>query len=242
MTDKARVGIAELARRYSLAEGAESALLALFELVTRDAAAATAIRADEAVIDDHFADSLVALELEEVRSASTIADLGSGAGFPGLPLAIARPDATVDLIEGNGRKSAFLERAALACGLGNVRVVNARAETWDAGIARCDLVTARALGPLSVVVEYAAPLLRVGGSLVVWRGARDHDAEQAAAVAASELGFEPCEPLPVNPYPGARRRHLHLMLKVRPTPDGFPRRPGLAVKRPLGTGGGRRSV
>jgi 16S rRNA (guanine527-N7)-methyltransferase len=238
VTGSAQIRIAELTRRYSLVGGAESTLLTLFELVTGDAAAATAIRTDEAVVDDHLADSLVALELEEVRSASVIADLGSGAGFPGLPLALARPDATVNLIESNRRKSAFLERAALACALSNVRVVNARAEAWDAGIDGCDLVTARALGPLPVVLEYAAPLLRVGGSLLVWRGARDHDAERAATCAAAELGLEPHEPLTVRPYPGAIRRHLHLMLKVRPTPDRFPRRPGLAIKRPLGTGGG----
>jgi 16S rRNA (guanine527-N7)-methyltransferase len=171
-----------------------------------------------------------------------IADLGSGAGFPGLPLAIAKPDASVSLIESSRRKCDFLERAAAACELRNVRVVNSRAESWDAGRGRSDLVTARALGPLPVVVEYGAPLLRVNGSLLVWRGARDHDAERIAARAAAELGLEPREPLSVHPYPAARRRHLHLILKVRPTPDRFPRRPGMAAKRPLGAGRGRRSV
>lgn len=242
MTAGAEAKIAELARRYSVPSTAQSAFVTLSELVVTDPAAATAVRGKDAVIDDHLADSLVALEFEEVRRAVAIADLGSGAGFPGLPLAIALPDATVSLVEANARKSAFLERAAVGCDLRNVRVVNSRAESWDAGIERCDLVTARALAPLAVVVEYAAPLLSMGGALLVWRGRRDRDAEDAAARAAAELGLEPYEPVPVRPYPAATGRHLHLMLKVRQTPERFPRRPGLAIKRPLGSGGRRRSV
>ncbi len=237
MKSEARARIGELTRRYSLPGAAGPALITLLELVMTDPAAATAVRSENGVINDHLADSLVALDLEEVRGAATIADLGSGAGFPGLPLAIARPEATVSLIESNARKCGFLERATSACGLRNVRVVNSRAEGWDEGLDSCDLVTARALAPLAVVAEYAAPLLRVGGSLLVWRGSRDRDSEEAAAVAAGELGLEPREPTQVHPYPGASRRRLHLMLKVRPTPGRFPRRPGLATKRPLGSGG-----
>jgi 16S rRNA (guanine527-N7)-methyltransferase len=231
---RARVG--ELARRYSLPREAETALVTLVRLVMTDPAAATAVRSEGRVIDDHIADSLVALELDEVGGAAAVADLGSGAGFPGLPLAIARPDASVALIESNARKSGFLERAATACNLANVRVVNSRAESWDEGLGRCDLVTARALAPLPAVVEYGAPLLPIGGSLLVWRGARDPVAEAAAAQAADELGLESRDPLLAHPYPAAVSRHLHLFLKVRPTPARFPRRPGVAAKRPLGAG------
>ena len=86
-----------------------------------------------------------------------------------------------------------------------------------------------------MVAEYAAPLLAVGGTLVAWRGRRDPAAEDAAAVRAAELlGFELSEPVQVHPYPGAKHRHLQLMLKVRETPAGFPRRPGMARKTPLG--------
>jgi 16S rRNA (guanine527-N7)-methyltransferase len=237
---RARVG--ELATRYSLPSEAESALVTLVGLVLADPAAATAVRSVERAIDEHIADSLVALQLDEVLGAGTIADLGSGAGFPGLPLAISRPDALVALIESNARKAGFLMRAAAECGLRNARVVNSRAESWEEGFGRCDVVAARALAPLPVVLEYGAPLLRVGGSLLVWRGARDPDAEETAARAADELGLQPGEPLPVRPYPAAERRNLHLFLKVRPTPDRFPRRPGVAAKRPLGSGRGGASV
>ncbi len=234
--------VSELAACYSLPSEAGSALVTLVGLVLTDPAAATAVRGVEKAIDDHVADSLVALQLDEVLGAATIADLGSGAGFPGLPLAIARPDARVALVESNARKAGFLKRAAAECGLRNARVVNSRAESWEEGVGRCDLVTARALAPLPVVLEYGAPLLAVGGSLLVWRGARDPDAEEAAARAADGLGLEPREPLSVRPYPAAERRHLHLFLKVRPTPARFPRRPGVAAKRPLGAGGRQGSV
>ena len=242
MSPSTRVRIGEVAGRYSLPSEAESALVTLVGLVMTDPAAATAVRAEDRVIDDHIADSLVALELEQASSAMVIADLGAGAGFPGLPLAIARPDSTVTLVESSARKSSFLERASAACGLTNVRVVNCRVESWEEGVGRCDLVTARALAPLPVVVEYAAPLLCIGGSLMVWRGARDREAEDAAARAATELGLDPGEPSLVHPYPAATRRHLHLFSKVRPTPPRFPRRPGVAAKRPLGGRGRRASI
>jgi 16S rRNA (guanine527-N7)-methyltransferase len=116
----------------------------------------------------------------------------------------------------------------------NARAVHARVEAWPEGLGAFDLVTARALGPLEVVVEYAAPLLTVGGTLVVWRGRRDQAAEAAGARAANKVGLEVGEVVPVRPYPAAQSRHLHLMSKVKETPPGFPRRPGMALKRPLG--------
>ena len=140
------------------------------------------------------------------------------------------------LVESNGRKCAFLGRASEACGLSNVEVVHARAEEWSAGMGRCDLVTARALSSLAVVAEYAAPLLADGGALVAWRGKRDPADEASAARAAAELGLQPGAPLAVTPYPGALHRHLHVLVKVAPTPARFPRRAGMARKRPLRRG------
>jgi 16S rRNA (guanine527-N7)-methyltransferase len=85
-----------------------------------------------------------------------------------------------------------------------------------------------------VVAEYAAPLLRVGGRLVAWRGRRDPADEAAGARAALQLGLEAREPVAVRPYPAAEHRHLHVMVKTGETPAKFPRRPGVARKRPLG--------
>lgn len=226
--------MAALAERHGLPAGAAEKLRRLLRLLVDDPLAPTSMRAPATVLDDHLADSLAALELEEVRAARQIADLGSGAGLPGIPLAVALPDAAVALLESAARKCAFLERAVGRCGASNARVVHARAESWGAGLGRLDLVTARALAPLPVVVEYAAPLLKLGGTLVAWRGERDQVAELAAARAADELGLQPRQIVPVKPHPGVRSRHLHLMLKVMKTPERFPRRPGIAAKRPLG--------
>ena len=223
-----------LAERYGLGAGAMAQLRELHRLLVEDPLAPTAVRDPAKVIDDHLADSLVALEVDVVRGARDIADLGSGAGLPGLALAIALPDAGVALVESAVRKCAFLKRAVARCAATNARVVHARAESWPEGLAAFDVVTARAVAPFDVVVEYAAPLLRVGGTLVAWRGRRDPVAESNAALAARELGLAAAGILPVKPYPAAESRNLHLMSKVTETPRGFPRRPGVALKRPLG--------
>jgi 16S rRNA (guanine527-N7)-methyltransferase len=227
--------LAALAERFALSEDAARRLGLLQRLLVDDPLAPTAVRDPVKVIDDHLADSLVALELAEVRSAGHVADLGSGAGVPGLPLAIALPQASFALLESASRKCAFLERAIASCEIPNARAVHARAETWPEGLGAFDLVIARALAPLAVVAEYAAPLLAVGGTLVAWRGRRDPTAEQTAARAATQLGLDPREIRQVQPYRGAEHRYLHLMSKVTETPSGFPRRPGMAIKRPLGT-------
>ena len=222
-----------LIERYSLCGRAGERLGVLVELLAGDPAAATAVRGRQRALDDHIADSLVALELPLVRAAASIADLGSGAGLPGLPLAIALSDARVMLLESNGRKCEFIARAIALCELENAEAINTRAESWIEGLARNELVTARALAPLTVVAEYAAPLLRDGGSLVAWRGKRDPVEEAVASQAAAQLGLEPAAPISVSPYPDAHHRHLHVMRKVAQTPDRFPRRPGVARKRPL---------
>lgn len=232
--------IEELVRRYGLSDAARDQLGVLLEYVAGDPAAPTAVTDRADILRDHLADSLVGLAVPEVRDAARIADLGAGAGFPGLPLAIALPAAHVSLVESNGRKCEFITRAARACALGNATAIHARVESWTGGVQTCDLVTARALAPLGVVAEYAAPLLRMGGALVAWRGRRDPEDEAAGARAAAELGLVPSEPIRVQPYPGALHRHLHILRKVQPTPSRFPRRPGMARKRPLGLSSDRR--
>jgi 16S rRNA (guanine527-N7)-methyltransferase len=228
--------VAALAERYRLPGRAVTQLLAFHRLLVEDPLAPTAIRDPLKAVDDHLADSLVGLEFEPIRAAGKLADLGSGAGVPGLPLAIALPQTRVALVESASRRSAFLERAVATTGVTNAVVVNARAETWPEGLAAFDVVTARALAPLSVVVEYAAPLLVVGGVLIAWRGRRNPRDEEAAARAAAQLGLEPNEIRHMQPFPAAHHRYLHLMSKVMETPSGFPRRAGMALKRPLGAG------
>jgi 16S rRNA (guanine527-N7)-methyltransferase len=194
----------------------------------------TTVPVEEAV-DVHIADSLAALDFAEIRQARAIADIGAGAGFPGLALAIALPDARVDLIESSGRKAAVIERLATAAGIDNARVIQARAEEWGAADGRgiYDVACARAVAVLPVLLEYAAPLLTEGGAFIAWKGRRDAAEEAEGAEAARILGLELAEVRSAEPYPGSRDRHLHLYRKLRPTPERFPRRPGVAAKRPL---------
>lgn len=230
---KSNAGLAPLAKQYGLPETAIAQLAALLDAVARDPHAPTTVRAPEEAVHIHVADSLVALDLPDVRGATAIADLGAGAGFPGLPLAVALPNAQTALVESVARKCAFIRTAADAAALANVEIVCERAEAWSAGIGTRDLVTARALAPLAVLAEYAAPLLREGGALVAWKGRRDLQEERDASTAARELGLAVEEIRPVRPYRGAEHRHLHVLRKVASTPERFPRRPGMARKRPL---------
>ncbi len=182
MSAELEAALAEQAVRYGLPPGAPTMLGRLLSALSAEHDPPTTVREPLAAARTHVADSLVALDLPRVRDARRVVDLGAGAGFPGLALAIALPDAHVDLVESARRKAAVIERLARAAGLevagadcagGSVREVRVlavpeRAEIWAAGAAggSYDLVTARALASLPVLAEYAAPLLARGGALV----------------------------------------------------------------------------
>lgn len=230
----ARSALAAALGELQLDAPAFTRLVAVLELLASDDRAPTTVREPAEAAGQHVADSLVALEVERLRAATAIADVGSGAGFPGLAVAAALPGADVRLVESQRRKCEFLERARAAAGLENVSVVCARVEDWREGLLTNDVVLARALAAQAVVLEYAAPLLSLGGTLIDWRGRREPQEEAAADRAASELGLERVEVRPVAPFPGVRDRNLHVFAKIAPTPARFPRRAGVAAKRPLG--------
>jgi 16S rRNA (guanine527-N7)-methyltransferase len=156
-----------------------------------------------------------------------VVDVGSGGGSPGVPLAAARPDLHFDLLESQRRRCAFLEEVARL--FENVAVVCARAEEHACGGGReaYGTAVAQALASPPVAVEWCLPLVRLGGRLVLFAG--ETDLERAGA-AAREVGGGTPE---VVPFPGTERRQLLVFAKVAPTPDRFPRRPGVARKRPL---------
>ncbi|MGA2320340.1 MAG: RsmG family class I SAM-dependent methyltransferase [Solirubrobacteraceae bacterium] len=231
---EASSALERLATRYRLGEGRRAQLASLLSVLEGDERAPTAVRSAARAVEVHLADSLIALELEVVRAAHTIADLGSGAGFPGLALAVALAPSEVRLIESQMRKYLFLNEMLAAAGIENARAVCVRAEEWRDGACAQELIVARALAAQPVVLEYAAPLLALGGTLVDWRGARTGRGEDAALRAAEELGMRRLEVRRVEPYEGAREHHLHLFVKVAQTPARFPRRAGVARKRPLG--------
>jgi 16S rRNA (guanine527-N7)-methyltransferase len=224
--------LAAVLARYDAPSGALPALIELLGCLT-EPQAPTAVHDPARGVDIHIADSLVGLEVPELPDARLVADLGAGAGLPGLVLAASLPNSRVALVEASARKCDFLQRAVDAMGLGNAEVVWSRAEEWAEGMSRCDVVTARALAAMPVLCEYAAPLLREDGVLVAWKGAvaPTEAADERAAAAHLGLRVEPVRS--VDPYPESERRTLHVLRKVAPTPPNFPRRAGIATKRPL---------
>jgi 16S rRNA (guanine527-N7)-methyltransferase len=222
---------------------AREALGRVLDLLASDRAAPSSVTDPDRGWRVHVADSLSGLEVSALREATTIADLGAGAGFPGLALAAALPTARVGLVESIGRKCEFMARAITEAGIANARVVCERAETWaetappSGGREAHEAVTARAVGRLSTLAELASPLLGQGGVLVAWKGRRRPDEELELERASARLSMEPVEILAVGPYAGSRHRHLHVIRKSGPTPGGLPRRPGLAKKRPFGASG-----
>jgi 16S rRNA (guanine527-N7)-methyltransferase len=226
---QARLG--EIADQHGLSSDQRTRLERLLALVRDDPAAPTTVRDPVAAVDRHVADSLAALALPVVRDARSLADIGAGAGFPGLPLAVALPGVPIWLVESTGRKCAFLDRAVETAGAFNAQVACARVEQWSER--DLDVVCARALAPLAVLVEYAAPVLATGGRLVAWKGRPDAGEERDGAAAAAQLGLQVEEVVPVSPFEAAERRTLYVYLKVSDTPPGYPRRPGMARKRPL---------
>jgi 16S rRNA (guanine527-N7)-methyltransferase len=164
----------------------------------------------------HVDESLAALDAVQ-RFEGPIVDVGSGGGAPGIPLAFALPDREVTLLEANGRKCAFLREAARE--FPNVTVVQGRAEEHETdgfGVA-----VAKALAPPPVAAEWCLPLVAPGGAAVLYVGP---SADAPAVSRVSErLGGAPAEEIP----------GLLVLRKLQPTPAGFPRRPGVAKRRPL---------
>lgn len=219
----------------SLDSAARAKLETVLALLAEERASVSSI-VDERAWRVHVVDSLTGLEVAELRQAQRIADVGAGAGFPGLVLAVARPEADVDLIESVRRKCEFMRRAAEAAGISNVAVRETRSEDLAASEGRqaYDAVTARAVGRLSTLAELASPLLKPNGVLVAWKGRRDPDEEEQLADAAGELAMKPEQILDVGNRAGSEHRHLHVIRKSGPTPPNLPRKPGIAKKRPKG--------
>jgi 16S rRNA (guanine527-N7)-methyltransferase len=219
----------------SLDPEAREKLRIVLRLLAEERASVSSV-IDERAWQVHVADSLTGIEVGELRSAERIADVGAGAGFPGLVLAVALPDAKVDLIESVGRKCEFIRRAIGAAEISSASVQNTRSEDWAAADGReaYDAVTARAVGRLSTLAELASPLLKPNGVLVAWKGKRSEDEEHQLERASEELAMAPAQILDVGDRAGSRHRHLHVIRKVGPTPTNLPRKPGMAKKRPPG--------
>jgi 16S rRNA (guanine527-N7)-methyltransferase len=219
----------------SLSPAARRSLEVVLALLAAERASVSSVT-DGRAWQVHVTDSLTGLEVPELREAKRIADVGAGAGFPGLVLAVALPEAQVDLIESVSRKTAFITQAASAAGIPNATAITARAEDLARAEAResYDVVTARAVGRLSTLAELASPLLKESGVLVAWKGKRDEEEEAQLQRASEALAMRPEQILDVGGRAGSEHRHLHVVRKSAATPSNLPRNPGIAKKRPKG--------
>lgn len=226
----------DLKRRFRLDNSQVQSLEALLRLLlARKDRHLTAVTEPAGIVRVHFLDSLSLLEFPEVLRAKKAVDIGSGAGFPGLPLAIARPDLDVALIEANRKKCDFIGRTIIELKLKNASVHAIRAEAAGRSTFRdsADLALARAVGSLPEVLEYALPLLKSGGHALLQRGAREPRDEELAASVAGLLGGKLARVEKSSPYPEAKNLHIWVFDKIGETPFKYPRRPGMARKRPL---------
>lgn len=196
----------------------------------------TAIRDPDAIAREHVLDSLSALPLLRARSIDAFVDLGSGGGFPGIPLALALPARRALLVESVAKKARFLETAAAAVGAGGrIGVAPARAEALAATDTEREAwpaVLARAVASLPELVELAFPLLRRGGVLIAWKRLPLAEELAAARPVLAALGGGPLEVIPCE-VAGLADHLLVVASKIRPTPDGFPRAPAERRRRAL---------
>lgn len=209
-------------------------------LAAYDAANVIGTRSYDRIMEDHILDSLSCLLVPSFGKAQHMVDVGTGAGFPGIPLKIARPDLRTVLVESISKKAKFINESAALLNLEGVEVLNRRAEEvgMDAAErARYDIAATRAVSSLAVVAEYCVPLVRIGGQVVAMKG-RITDIElEEGQRAANHLGANIVEVIqvPLLAKVRAEERKLVVLEKVRETPKQYPRKPGLARKRPLGT-------
>lgn len=201
----------------------------------------TAIKEPDAAWRRLIIDSLTVLPgIDDLESAAggavSIIDIGSGAGLPGLPLAIARPGVQVTMLETTGKKADFIRGCIEALGLDNAKVIQQRAETLgqdDQHRAQYDAAVSRAVGAMPLVLEYSLPLVREGGRVLAMKGPRAEQELEESGDAMDKLGGG--DLAVIDAYPESFENDLVIVsiIKDRPTPNAYPRLPGIPKKQPL---------
>lgn len=190
------------------------------------------------ILHRHILDSLSCLLFAPLRAAGKVADIGSGGGLPGIPLAAVLPETEVTLFESVGKKVDFLRYVTGELQLGNVRVVASRIEeaAREEHRGAYDVCAARALARLSVVAEYSLPLVRRGGYAIAMKAREDEDERAEGERASAILGGRLCEEIAVSQVSGLEQRDRRLMVleKIGETPRLYPRKTGTPAKAPLG--------
>mgnify|MGYP004547872609 CR=1 FL=1 len=189
----------------------------------------TAVDHAEGIIERHFRDSLLPLRLGLLSAGKRYADVGTGAGFPGLPLAVMMPEATFVLTDSLAKRITFLNEVIAALGLSNVQTCLSRAETLGHSSQRetFDGVLSRAVSPLPVLCELCLPLCRIGGQMLALKSAAAEEEIHGSLPAATLLGGDTPQLL------GTAERNVVVIRKIAPTPSSYPRRDGVPAKKPL---------
>ena len=195
----------------------------------------TAITEEEEIKIKHYLDSLSPLAFSLIPDGAKVADVGSGAGFPGVPLKIAKRDIHLTAIDSLNKRLNFLETVKNELSLDDFDTVHLRAE--EAGQNKelresFDIATARAVATLSVLAEWCLPLVKVGGSFIALKGPSPEEEIDEAREAVSVLGGEIADVFTVN-LPGEIKHSIVLIKKISQTPSKYPRKPGKASKQPI---------
>ena len=194
----------------------------------------TSITEPDQVVEKHFLDSMTLLLWKKLKQGAKVIDVGTGAGFPGIPLKILRPDVDLTLLDGTMKRLNFLGEVCTALKLSAWRV-HKRAE--EAGLdktmrERYDLATARAVAPLNVLAEYCLPLVKMKGYFIAMKGPGAAQELEEAENALDILGAGEPEVMALT-LPGGEERNLVIAQKLRFTPKGYPRHGGTILKHPL---------
>jgi 16S rRNA (guanine527-N7)-methyltransferase len=196
----------------------------------------TAILDEKEFAIKHFIDSLTCLKVVAVEKGAMVLDVGAGAGFPGIPLVICRPDLALTILESTEKRVKFLKLAISGLELKNIEAVQARAEDFgrkNIFREKYDLVVSRAVAPLAVLAEYCLPPLRQGGVFIAMKGPKTAEEIKAAENALAVLGGVVKETVGIKLPCTGDERNLVLIGKVKATPDAYPRRAGVPAKKPL---------
>ena len=199
----------------------------------------TASMEDSEILDRHLIDSLTVLKTEYTPPESRWIDVGTGAGFPGLVLAMARPDLDITLMDAQQKRLNFLQAVAEAADIRNARIIHARAEEGSRRRElreQFDFAAARAVAPLNTLCEYLLPYVRIGGCALCWKGPALRNEMESGRRAVHLLGGR--LEMPVRcPVFGQEWDHMILPIrKTQKTPAEYPRKPGMPKARPLGEG------
>lgn len=196
----------------------------------------TSITDPSAIVIKHYLDSLSLARVVPCFDSMRLIDVGAGAGFPGLPLAIVFPKLHATLLDSTQKKLRFIKRASDALGLANVSTLHMRAE--DAGRSiehreRYDIVVARAVAKMPTLMEFTLPLARLNGQVIAMRGSEAYEETNEAATAIDQLGGELFTIEEIRLPTLDNPRYLVAIDKIRPTPRPFPRQAGLPSRQPL---------